>query len=599
MRGGINVIAGNGKDNKAKNTSGTLRRLLGELAPFGSQLLLALCLLLVVAAGTALGPYLISRAIDVNIAGRDAVGLALSMGLLAVVYGLGALASRAQTFQVGSVGQWVLLNLRGKLLTAFQRLPLSFFDSRSVGDLMSRVISDVDTLNQLLSQGIIQLLGSLFGLIGIIVAMLLLDVKLALVSFILVPVMLLTTAFFSSLTRRAFRLTRQTVGKVTAELQEEISGVRQAQAFGRSEENILRFQESNAANRDANVQAVAITSAFAPAIDIISTIGTALVIGYGGSLVFAGNLSVGVLAAFLIYVQQFFRPLQLAAQVYTQLQSALAGAERIYAILDEDPESPDAPDAQVLTDPQGQVEFVGVDFAYVPGKLVLRDISFTIEPGMTVALVGPTGAGKTSIANLIPRFYEVSGGSLKVDGVDVRELTRASLRKAIAIVPQESFLFSGSVADNIAYGHADAERSEVEAAAHAASAHEFIAELPQGYDTPLSEGGSNLSQGQRQLVAFARAILADPRILILDEATSNVDSRTERAIQDALATLLKGRSSVVIAHRLSTIVSADLILVIEAGRVRERGNHEELIKRGGLYADLYARQFRDPDGSAA
>lgn len=575
MRGGIGVVAGDGQQNKAKNTSGTLRRLLGELAPFSSQLLLALGLLIVVAAGTALGPYLISRAIDVNIAAKDAGGLAVTM-LLALVYGLSALASRTQTYQVSAVGQQVLLNMRAKLLAAFQRLPLRFFDTRSVGDLMSRVISDVDTLNQLLSQGLIQLLGSLFGLIGIIIAMLLLDVKLALVSFILVSVMLLTTTYFSGLTRRAFRLTRQTVGAVTAEL-----------------------QESNAANRDANVQAVAITSAFAPAIDIISTLGTALVIGYGGYLVFGGNLSVGLLAAFLIYVQQFFRPLQLAAQVYTQLQSALAGAKRIYAILDEDPETPDAPDAQTLTKPQGWIDFENVDFGYAPGKLILHGVTFSIEPGMTVALVEPTGAGKTSIANLIPRFYEVSGGALKVDGNDVRELTRASLRCAIAIVPQESFLFSGSVADNIAYGHEGAQQSEVEAAARAASAHDFITALPQGYDTPLSEGGSNLSQGQRQLVAFARAILADPRILILDEATSNVDTRTERAIQGALATLLKGRSSVVIAHRLSTIVNADLILVIEAGQIRERGNHEELLKKGGLYADLYAKQFRDQAGSAA
>ncbi|WP_229723445.1 ABC transporter ATP-binding protein [Deinococcus aerolatus] len=573
--------------------------MLGELSPFGSQLLLALALLIVGAVGTALGPYLISRAIDINIAARDAGGLAVTMGLLALVYGLSAVASRAQTYQVGAVGQRVLLNMRAKLLAAFQRLPLGFFDSRSVGDLMSRIISDVETLNQLLSQGITQLLGSLFGLIGIIVAMLLLDVKLALVSFILVPVMLLTTSYFSGLTRKAFRLTRVTVGAVTAELQEEITGVRQAQAFGRGEENILRFQESNAANRDANVQAVAITSAFAPAIDIISTLGTALVIGYGGFLVFGGNLTVGLLAAFLIYVQQFFRPLQLAAQVYTQLQSALAGAERIYAILDETPEAPDAPSAQVLTNSQGRVEFEGVDFAYVPGKPVLRGIDFTIEPGMTVALVGPTGAGKTSIANLIPRFYEVSGGALKVDGVDVRELTRASLRSAIAIVPQESFLFSGSVADNIAYGQAGAERAEVEAAARAASAHDFITALPQGYDTLLSEGGSNLSQGQRQLVAFARAILADPRILILDEATSNVDTRTERTIQDALAVLLRGRSSVVIAHRLSTIVSADLILVIEAGQIKERGSHKELLQQGGLYADLYSKQFRGQEESAA
>jgi ATP-binding cassette, subfamily B, multidrug efflux pump len=381
---------------------------------------------------------------------------------------------------------------------------------------------------------------------------------------------------------------------VTAGLQEEIVGVREAQAFNRTEANIARFRERNAANRVANVQAVAITSAFAPTIDVLSTLATAVVIGFGGYLVVTGNLTVGLLTAFLIYVQQFFRPIQLASQVYTQAQAALAGAERIYAILDEPTEPEDPPDAKKLDRVEGRIEFDRVTFAYEPGRPVLHDVSFVVEPGQTVALVGPTGAGKTTIANLVPRFYDATGGTVRVDGRDVREVERRSLRDRIATVLQEPFLFSGTVAENIAYGREGASREEVEAAARAVSAHGFISALPEGYDNPLGAGGGTLSGGQRQLVSFARAVLADPRILILDEATSNVDTRTEALIQRALARLLKGRTSVVIAHRLSTIRDADLILVIENGRVAERGTHASLLAAGGRYAELYRRQFREP-----
>ncbi|HEX6836664.1 MAG TPA: ABC transporter ATP-binding protein, partial [Polyangia bacterium] len=335
-----------------------------------------------------------------------------------------------------------------------------------------------------------------------------------------------------------------------------------------------------------------ITSAFAPAIGILSTLALALVVGYGGYLVYERELTVGLLAAFLIYVQQFFRPVQLAASVYTLMQSALAGAERIYTILDETREPADAPDAVALDAPKGRITFEHVSFAYDPARPVLNDVSFDVAPGQTVALVGKTGAGKTTIAGLIPRFYDVTGGRVLFDGHDVRTLTRASVRKPIAMVLQEPFLFSGSIADNIAYGRPTATRAEVEAAARAVDAHDFIAALPAGYETQLGEGGGTLSQGQRQLVAFARAVLADPRILILDEATANIDTRTEGVIQRALGRLLAGRTSVVIAHRLSTIRGADLILVVDAGRIVERGTHDELIAADGVYADLHRRQFR-------
>jgi len=579
---------------RAENRGATVRRLLGELRPYGRSLALALVYVAVGALSQAGGPWLIGRAIDRNILGDDPAGLYRTMALLFGVYVAGTLAPRGQIRQVGTVGQSVLASLRERIFEQLQRLPLRYFDRHPVGDLMSRVTNDVDTLNQLLSQGLTQLLGSLLGLVGIVVAMLVLDWRLALVCFAIIPVMLLTNVFFARRARRAFRTTRQTVSDVTAGLQEEIVGVREAQAFNRTEANIERFKERNAANRAANVQAVAITAAFAPTIDVLSTLATAVVIGYGGYLVLAGTLTVGLLTAFLIYVQQFFRPVQLASQVYTQAQAALAGAERIYNILDEEPEPPDPPEAQKLEEVEGRISFEEVTFAYEPSRPVLHDVSFEIEPGQTVALVGPTGAGKTTIANLISRLYDATEGSVRLDEHDVREVERRSLRRHIATVLQEPFLFSGTVAENIGYGRTDATRDEIEAAARAVSAHELIRALPRGYDTPLGTGGGTLSGGQRQLVSFARAVLADPRILILDEATSNIDTRTEALIQKALGTLMRGRTSVVIAHRLSTIRNADLILVVESGRIAEHGTHASLLASAGLYADLYRRQFREP-----
>jgi len=562
---------------------------------------IVLCLVVLGAVAQAGGPWLIGRAIDRYILPGDVAGLSRIMLVLLGVYVLGAVASRGQVFQVGSIGQSLLASMRTRIFDRLQHLPLRYFDRRPVGDLMSRVTNDVDTLNQLFSQGLTQLLGSLFSLIGIVVAMLFLDWNLALACFTIIPIMLLLTSFFARRARSAFRLTRETVGDVTAGVQEDITGVREAQAFNRTEENIARFRRRNAANRDANVQAVAITSAFSPAIDVLSTLATALVIGYGGYLVFAGSLSVGVLTAFLIYVQQFFRPIQLASQVYTQAQAAIAGAERIYNILDEEPEPADPPEAARLDPVRGRIAFDHVTFEYDPGRPVLHDVDFVAEPGQTVALVGPTGAGKTTIASLIPRFYDATEGAVRIDGRDVREMARKNLRANVGIVLQEPFLFSGTIAENIGYGGkgdpAQAGREEVEAAARVVDAHGFIVDLPDGYDTELGEGGGALSQGQRQLLSFARAVLTDPRILILDEATSNIDTRTEATIQRALATLLKGRTSIVIAHRLSTIRNADLILVVRDGRIEERGTHASLLEKSGLYADLYRRQFREPSSS--
>ena len=591
---GIESIA-QASQEKAGDRGTTARRLLGELKPYKGQMAYAMVLVLLGAASQAGGPALIGITIDRYILrGGDPTMLFVMMGILLAIYIVGALAQRGQTYQVGSIGQGVLATIRGRIFDRLQHLPLRYFDKRPVGDLMSRVLNDVDTLNQLFSQGIAQLLGSLFSLIGILIMMFYFQWNLALASFLIIPIMLLLTSFFARRARRAFRVTRQTVGDVTANLQEDIVGVREAQAFNRTEENIERFRERNEANRAANVGAVAITSAFAPTIDVLSTLSIALVIGYGGYLVFAGSMSLGILTAFVLYVQQFFRPIQLIAQLYTQLQSALAGAERIYNILDEEPESPDPQDAVGLGETEGRISFENVIFAYDPGRPVLRDVNIEIEPGQTVALVGPTGAGKTTIASLIPRFYDTTEGTVKIDGRDVRDLARKDLRAGIGIVLQEPFLFSGTVAENIGYGKDDPTPEEIENAARTVNAHGFITELPDGYDTVLGEGGGSLSQGQRQLLSFARAILTDPRILILDEATSNIDTRTEAIIQKALGTLLEGRTSIVIAHRLSTIRNADLILAVQDGRIAERGTHMELLQKDGLYADLYRRQFREP-----
>jgi ATP-binding cassette subfamily B protein/subfamily B ATP-binding cassette protein MsbA len=529
----------------------------------------------------------------------------IMFGLLGT-YIAGAAASRFQFLWMGEVGQRTLTKLRTEIFGAVQRLSLSFFDRQPAGDLMSRLVNDTDVLNQLLGQGLVQILGSIFGLLGIIVAMFVLDWRLALISFSVVPVMLFLTDLFSRRARTAFRKTRESIGDVSSEIQEEIAGVKVAQAFTRTNANQERFARRNAANRDANVSANAITSAFTPVIDLLSTIATAMVAGYGGWLVLQNQITVGVVVAFVTYVQIFFRPIQALASFYTTAQAALAAAERIFGLVDTKPDLTDSPTAVTMPAITGTVVFDRVSFSYAarPGSmasasdarqatLVLQDVSLTATPGQTIAIVGPTGAGKTTLVNMIGRFYDVVGGAVRIDGYDVREVTRQSLRSQMGVVLQESFLFAGTIMENIRYGRLGASDEEVYAAARAANAHEFIERLPDGYQTRVGERGGGISQGQRQLIGIARAILADPRILILDEATSSVDTRTEALIQQALRVLLKGRTSFVIAHRLSTIREADQVLVMQQGQIVERGTHDQLLAEDGLYAELYRRQFRD------
>lgn len=586
IRGSSPVVAA-----EQKPKLSTLRRFLQYFAPYRQEIPIALLLVMLGAATQSVGPLLIGWAIDNLILQGDWPGLARLLALLVVIYVLGVVAIRGQIWRIGNMMQRVLGQLRQDLFTKVQSLPVSFFDRSEAGDLMSRLLNDVNTVNQAFGLTVPQMLGQSFSLIGIIIAMLSMNLQLGLLSNLVVPMMIFTTGFFSRWARRRFRVARETIGELSAKLEEDISSVREAQAFNRTQLNIEEFDSLNEANRRANIQAVAVTSAFLPSIDFLNTLATAGVMAYGGYLAVTGAMSVGVVTAFLLYVQQFFRPIQILSQFYTQAQSGLAGLDRIFLLLDEPATLQDAPNATEMPPIRGEVRFESVSFGYTEHQRVLRDVSLIAEPGQMVALVGPTGAGKSTIINLILRFYDVTEGAVKIDGIDVRRVTQSSLRRQIGIVLQDNLLFSGTVAENIAFGAPDASQAEIEAAAQTANVHEFITSLPQGYSTLLGERGTPLSQGQRQLVSIARAVLINPKILILDEATSSIDTRTEALVQEAIARLLQNRTSFVIAHRLSTVTQADQVLVIQQGQIAEQGTHTELIAKKGIYANLYALQL--------
>ena len=588
MTGTGSVVA---PDQKVSKQLPTLRRLLQYLKPYRKELPLAFGSVVLGASTQAIGPFLIGWSIDNLIAQGNLRGLLLMLSLLVIVYLVGLQAFRSQIYRVGWLMQHLLAQLRQDIFTKIQSLPISFFDRSESGDLMSRLLNDVSVVNQVFGQTISQALGSLFSLVGIIIAMLLMNLRLGLLSNLVVPLMIFTTGLFARWARARFRVTRQTIGELSTKLEEDIGSVREAQAFNRVQLNIEEFASLNAANRDANVHAVAITAAFLPSIDFLNTLATAAVLAYGGYLAVTGAATVGTVTAFLLYMQQFFRPIQFLSQFYTQAQSAMAGVERIFLLLDEPSQLNDASDAGEMPPLRGEVCFEEVSFGYNPEQLVLKSVNLHALPGQMVALVGPTGAGKSTIINLILRFYDVTGGAVKVDGIDVRSVTQASLRRQIGIVLQDNILFSGTVAENIAFGCPQATHAQIEAAAQVANVHEFITSLPQGYCTLLGERGANLSQGQRQLISIARAVLVNPKILILDEATSSIDTRTEALVQNAIARLLKGRTSFVIAHRLSTVTQADQVLVIQQGQIVEQGTHAQLIAQNGVYANLYALQL--------
>jgi ATP-binding cassette subfamily B multidrug efflux pump len=593
----------------AKDKAGTLRRLLKYFSPYAGLLAIVGALLVLNSLIEVAGPYMMGVAVDQFIVPKDSprpawlawivapglgqvAGLSRVMVLLVVLYLVRWFSMSGQSYLMNVMGQKFLFKLRTEILERIHTLSLKFFDEREAGDLMSRLVNDTQVINQVFTGGVVRLLGFSLTLLGIVFSMFGTKWDLALVSFAILPVMILATSAFSKRARIAFRKTRETIGNVSSELQENIAGVREVQAFSRERENVAEFRQVNRRNRDANVQAQTLTSAFSPALDVMSTAALALVLGYGGWSVVNGAVSVGLVVSFMVYVQRFYRPIQMISGLWTQMQSALAGAERIFELLDTQPEIVDVPDAEELPPAKGRIAFEGVHFGYKPGELVLQDINFVAEPGQTIALVGPTGAGKTSVVSLLMRFYDVLQGRITVDGRDIRQVKQASLRQQMGMVLQDTFLFSGTVMDNIRYGRLDATDQEVIEAATLANADAFIRRLPEGYETDIGERGHNLSQGQRQLLAIARAILTDPRILILDEATSSVDTRTELLIQEALGKLLHGRTSIVIAHRLSTIRNADQVLVIDKGEIVERGTHTSLMEKQGRYYDLYMSQFR-------
>lgn len=521
--------------------------------------------------------------------------------IIIILFVFSAVTTGLTFFSMTWAGQHVLRRLRVEVFQRLHSLSLGYYAEHEAGDLMSRITNDAETIQQALSFALVSVLSGVLLLFWIGYNMLSLSLGLGLLSLLVVPLMALATVWFSTQARKAFRRTRLQMGSVNAELQESISAVREVQAFNRAEENIENFRVTNAANRDANIRAVAYTSALAPTLEALGYVALAVVSVVGGmvllgeGVILGATVSLGLIITFLGYVQRFNQPIQQIAVLWTNLQSAIAGGERMFSLLDVQPEIQDAPDARPMPAIQGRVTFDNVSAGYKKDQAVLNGISFTAEPGQTVAIVGPTGAGKTTLINLIPRFYDVTGGAVLIDGQDVRFVQAESLRKQISIVLQDTFLFSTTVMENIRFGRPDATDEEVIAAAKLAYADTFIERLPNGYDTELGERGSGLSQGQRQLIAIARAALADPRILILDEATSSVDTRTERLIQQALEKLLKGNTSFVIAHRLSTIRKADVVLVLDQGRIVERGKHDELLARKGFYYNLYMSQFRSEE----
>lgn len=632
MDGGRRLLEG--ETQQAQNVSQTLRRFAQYFRKFWLGMAISIVLIVASTWTQVYTPELIGQAVDCYLFPQPATavggsncwydsamqtaiqgntldqitteaklaGLGTIVLLLVGIFVAGSVVSGLAFYTMNLSGQMVLRKLRQDLFRKMQALSIGYYAENEAGNIMSRVTSDTDTIQQVFSFALLQVFSGFLLMIWIAYNMLTTNIPYGLLTLSLVPVMFVATIYLSNEARKAFRRSRQEMGSVNADLQEGIAGVREVQAFSREDENIENFRRTNAANRDANVRAATFTSALNPVLEALGYVGIGIVVVVGGLSVLRAEpllgtavISLGTVFTFMQYAQRFNQPVTQIALLWTNIQNAIAGGERIFGLLDTPVDIQDKPGALQMPEISGKVEFDNAQASYKSDQPVLKGVSFTAEPGQTIAIVGPTGAGKTTIINLIPRFYDVTGGSVKIDGYDVRDVTLDSLRSQIGIVLQDTFLFSDTVMNNIRFGRLDATDDEIMAAAKLVAADSFIERLPEGYQTVLGERGSGLSQGQRQLIAIARVALSDPRILILDEATSSVDTRTERIIQKAFEHLLEGRTSFVIAHRLSTIRNADLVLMLRDGEIIERGTHHQLLEQRGAYYELYMSQFRYQD----
>ncbi|MGB4150102.1 MAG: ABC transporter ATP-binding protein [Limnochordia bacterium] len=579
---------------RAKDTVGTLKRLVRYLDFAKRKLILVFVLVLSTALFAIIGPYLVVIAIDHYILPGNLRGLAfLTAGMIAL-YAVNALFHWLQASLMVELAQTTVGRIRRELFAKIQTLPLKFFDTSERGDLMSRLTNDVDNISQILTSSVTQVFNSLITLVGVLAMMLYLSPLLTLANLAVIPVMLLIVGKVASMSRNFFMQQQTALGELNGFIEETISGQKVVKVFTKEQTMLERFSTLNNNYRRSGIKAQILSGFIPPFMNILNNLNFAVIASLGGWLIVRGLSTIGVIGGFLNYSRQFAGPVMQLSNLFNMIQAAIAGAERVFEVLDQEPEPEDAPDAKAPDRIDGEVQFEDVSFAYEKERPVLHGISLEAKPGQVIALVGPTGAGKTTIINLLTRFYDIDQGRITIDGLDIRQIKRDRLRSLLGVVLQDTYLFSASVKENIRYGRLDATDAEVEQAAKLANAHSFIIRLPNGYDTILSEDGSNLSQGQRQLLAIARAILADPAILILDEATSSVDTRTEQQIQSAMLELMKGRTSFVIAHRLSTIRNADLIVVIDQGRIVEQGKHQELLERKGFYYNLYMSQFSLP-----
>ncbi len=584
LRSGWRLLRG--EDQRARKLKG----LLELLRPYRGRVIL-MFVALVVATGAALAPpYLAGRAIDEGIDQRDFDALTVVVIAFLVAALLNWGATYLQTYLVNWVGQRALQDLRSRIFEHLQRLSIGFYSRNKAGVLISRMTNDVQALDQLVTDGVVTLFSSTLTLVGVAAILVYLDPKLALVAFLTFPILAVASIAFRLASTGAYRLTRERIAAVTAYLQETLSGIRIVRAFGQEDRHKKHFAQLNEENREANMRTVNLNAAYFPGVELLTAVATAVILLYGGSRVGSGGVTLGVLASFVFYLQTFFDPIQQLSQLYTTYQAGMAALDKVFELLDEEPDLAESPDARTLPAVRGEIRFEDVSFSYggPDGRdWALRGVDLSVPPGQTLALVGATGAGKSTLAKLVARFYDPTRGRVLVDGHDLRDVTEGSLRSQLGLVPQEGFLFSGTIRENIAFGRPDATDEEVRAAAAAVGADEFISRLPAGYDTEVGERGGHLSAGQRQLVAFARAAAADPRILVLDEATSNVDVQTEARIEQGLRRLLAGRTAIVIAHRLSTIRGAGRIVVLDSGQIVEQGTHDELLEAEGHYARLY------------